>query len=201
MTRLPERAPISVGADNLILRAWSPADAPQVASACMDALIALWNPLTGPAAEWCAARADWSEGTHASWAIAATTDPSCVLGSISLFHLDREQETAEVGFWISPQHRGKGAASTALRSATEFAFVVLGLRRVVLFHAVENLGSCRTASAAGFELEGLHRESHRHGDGRWHDEHTHARLHATRHRTRRRRHDRAAPTGGGVLPA
>ena len=67
-------------------------------------------------------------------------------------------------------------AGAALRAATAFAFTELDLLRVELFHAVENLGSCRTVEAAGYRLEGVHRESYRYGDGVWHDEHSHARL-------------------------
>jgi RimJ/RimL family protein N-acetyltransferase len=49
-------------------------------------------------------------------------------------------------------------------------------RRLELFHAVENTGSCRVANAARFRLEGTLRQSHRYSDGVWHDEHLHARL-------------------------
>ena len=41
---------------------------------------------------------------------------------------------------------------------------------------VDNPASCRVATRAGFALEGTHRSSFRYGDGRLHDEHSHARL-------------------------
>jgi len=50
------------------------------------------------------------------------------------------------------------------------------LHRIVLYHAVDNAGSCAVARANDYDLEGVHRMSHRYGDGRWHDEHSHARL-------------------------
>ncbi len=180
MRPTPARTPTTVAGEHVTLRGWTSADAAQVAAACSDPLIALWNPLTGSAADWCLARADWSDGTHASWAVVAATGPAGVLGSISLFHLDHVQETAEVGFWVSPPHRGHGVASAALQLASDYALTELGVSRVELFHAVENAGSCRTATTAGYALEGRHRASHRYGDGRWHDEHTHALLHARR---------------------
>ena len=67
-------------------------------------------------------------------------------------------------------------AAAAVRTAARFAFEVLGLQRVELFHAVDNPASCRVATKAGFALEGTHRSSFRYGDGRLHDEHSHARL-------------------------
>lgn len=72
--------------------------------------------------------------------------------------------------------RHRGMASTSLRLATAFAFERLGLHRLELFHAVENVGSCRVATKIGFLLEGTARQSYRYGDGRFHDEHLHARL-------------------------
>jgi RimJ/RimL family protein N-acetyltransferase len=41
---------------------------------------------------------------------------------------------------------------------------------------VENAASCGVARKAGFLLEGTLRESYRYADGRFHDEHLHARL-------------------------
>jgi RimJ/RimL family protein N-acetyltransferase len=102
--------------------------------------------------------------------------PVVVLGSVSVFNIDVEQLDAELGFWVSPAHRRRGVAARALGAATAYAFDVLGLRRVVLYHAVDNVGSCAVARANGYHLEGVHRESHRYGDGRWYDEHSHARL-------------------------
>jgi len=65
-----------------------------------------------------------------------------------------------------------------VQAATTFAFRELALRRVVLFHAVDNDGSCGVAGRTGYVPEGVHRQAHRYGDGRWHDEHSHARLRA-----------------------
>ncbi len=153
-------------------------DAQQVAAAHADPLIALWNP--GPpdldgARAWCARRADWSDGGHASWLVKAAA-AGAVLGSVSLHSVDAEQGSAEVGYWVAPAARGRGVGTAALSAAARFAFGALGLHRVELFHAVENPASCRLAERAGFVVEGLHRQSFRYGDGVLRDEHPHARL-------------------------
>jgi RimJ/RimL family protein N-acetyltransferase len=169
--------PVSVAADGLLLRPWTSADAAQVAAASRDPLIALWNPMNkSTAEEWCANRADWSDGTHASWAIVDPDEAAVVLGSMSVFSIDTEQLDAEVGFWVAPAHRRRSVAARGLRAATSYAFDVLELRRIVLFHGVDNAGSCAVARANNYEIEGVHRQSHRYGDGIWHDEHSHARL-------------------------
>ena len=49
--------------------------------------------------------------------------------------------------------RGRGVAPRALEVATAYAVDGLGLHRVQLQHAVENIASCRVAAKAGFALE------------------------------------------------
>src|SRR6476646_8217657 len=134
------REPITVRGESLLLRAITPADAPAVDAAAADPEIRLYNPITKPGLEWCAERADWSGGEHASWAIADPDDSGPLLGSVSLHKIDLDQGDCEVGFFVVPAHRGRGLAGAALRAATAFAFTELDLRRVELFHALENLG-------------------------------------------------------------
>lgn len=64
---------------------------------------------------------------------------------------------ADVGYGVLPAARGRGVASTALRLLTEWLLAPTGgdLARVQLDHAVENVGSCRTAARAGFVREGV----------------------------------------------
>ena len=142
-----------------------------------DPDIARWNALpVGLEAvrAWCAGRADWSEGKHASWLIKDTV--GTLLGQISVFQIDRANGSCQVGYWVAPEARRRGVASAALDAARRFAFDGLELSRMELFHAVENTASCGVALRAGFQLEGTHRSSYRYGDGLLHDEHSHARL-------------------------
>jgi RimJ/RimL family protein N-acetyltransferase len=167
---------------DLVLRAWLPADAGAIMRAADDPLIRLWNPLTPDASSlsleaalaWCDLRADWSEGNHASWAIALAETPGEAIGSVSLFHVDEDQACCEGGYWLAEGSRGSGVAGRALKAAVRYAFDRLALHRVEIFHSVENVASCKTAERASLRLEGLHRQSHRYGDGRFHDEHCHA---------------------------
>ena len=152
-------------------------DATAVLAACADPSIQLFN--TGPgtleqARDWCSGRQDWSDGTHASWLVKDTTGN--LVGSMSLFEIDRKTLDCQVGYWVAAPARGRGIAGSALAAAARFAFGALELNRVELFHAVGNEASCRAAQRAGFVLEGTHRQSYRYGDGQLRDEHSHARL-------------------------
>jgi RimJ/RimL family protein N-acetyltransferase len=174
---LPD-SPVAVSGSGLVLRAFEASDRAALMAAFADEEIARWNP--GPAGdgdaaeEWAGKRNDWTPATHASWAIGA--DGGGLLGSVSLHRIDWDQGDAEIGYWVGPQARGRGVASTAVRLATRFGFDRLHLHRVYLFHAVENLGSCGVARRSGFTLEGTLRQSHRFADGAYHDEHLHGRL-------------------------
>ena len=174
----PGVEPCDVTAGELLLRPWTIADAAQIEVIATDEEIAIWNPVDYSTAEqWCANRVDWSSGRHASWAVVRVTDPALVVGSVSLHDVDHDQREGGIGYWVAVGHRRQGVATRAVSAATWFAFERLALRRVHLFHAVDNVGSCAVAAAAGFLYEGTHRQSYRFGDGIWHDEHSHARLH------------------------
>ena len=77
---------------------------------------------------------------------------------------------------LTPSGRGRGIGAAAVDTATRWAFDVIGLARIELFHAVENEASCRLATRCGYLLEGTARQSFVCGDGLRHDEHLHARL-------------------------
>ncbi|MFI7022048.1 GNAT family N-acetyltransferase [Micromonospora sp. NPDC049900] len=163
----------------LLLRPWSTADAPAVLAAWHDPAIAQWNPQgdafdLDTARQWVRWRADWSQGTHVSLAVADPTRPEIMLGSVSLHRIHAGD--ASIGYWIVAAARRRGLASAAVRLLTEWAFRDLGLHRIELCHAVANPASCRVAERAGYPVEGTLRQSHRYGDGRRYDEHLHARL-------------------------
>jgi len=173
------RQAVALRDGELVLRAFGPGDVQALVEAFADPAVAAWNP--GPAEmsdeaarAWLMHRADWTSGDHTSWAISAPS--GVLLGSVSLFQLNAVQRDGEAGYWLVPAARGRGVASQALRLSARYAFDELGLNRLTLFHAVDNVASCRVANAAGFQVEGTLRQSHRYGDGIYHDEHVHGRL-------------------------
>ena len=139
----------------MVLRKFSPDDAPDLLAAFADEQIARWNP--GPAgpdatAEFMGRRNDWSGGDHASWAIADGSDR--LVGSVSVHQINLDQADAEVGYWVAPWARRMRYATRAVRADSQFAFSQFGLHRLYLYHAVDNPGSCAVATAAGFVHEG-----------------------------------------------
>lgn len=162
----------------VVLRPFEERDLAALDVARRDPDIARWNPLPGGGRgaleAWCDRRNDWAGGLRLTWAV-ADADGGLV-GSVWVADIDRDQGDAEVGYWTAPWARRRGVARAALSLASGVAFAELRLARLALFHAVENVGSCRVATTCGYRREGVLRASHRYGDGRHHDEHLHARL-------------------------
>ncbi len=157
------------------LRPFSPDDDPRLRDLFDDPETVKWNPdRETDLAAW---RARQNEGgdDFATWAV-ADADDDRFLGTISVFHIDLDQGIGELGYRVVVAERGRGVATTALATAARRIFVEKGLRRLQLYHAVENRGSCLAAERAGFPVEGTLRSSYRYGDGEFHDEHLHARL-------------------------
>lgn len=175
------REPVTLTLGTYLLDVARATDVDAVEEAFGDPDIALWNPsarrpgLTARdrAKLWVADRAAWTD-EHASWVV---RDPDGrLVGQVSLHQIDPRNGSAEVGYWLTPDGRGRGLATAALAAAARYAFDVLELARVELFHATGNTRSCRVATRAGFLLEGTARQSFVYGDGQRHDEHVHARL-------------------------
>jgi RimJ/RimL family protein N-acetyltransferase len=182
---LPSFTPADLHGDGFALRPWSLVGEPgrrarELSALAADPAISLWNPLlvtTVPHAErWLKSRtAAWERGEVASFAL---LDPDFdeLLGTVTTRWADRGDGLAMIGYWLVPAARGRGLATRAVEAVTRWAFATAEVRRIELAHAVGNSASCRVAARTGYLLEGTLRQSHRFGDGTYHDEHLHARL-------------------------
>jgi RimJ/RimL family protein N-acetyltransferase len=177
--------PHRIELDDLVLRPFVASDEDAVAEALRDPDILRWTagtavvrtPAEHRARRWLEPRIDgWARG-NAVFAVAdATTD--YVLATVSVRDVNRVPDQAVVAYWVSPAARGRRLAARALDAAARWAFAPdgLGLHRLSLDHALVNLGSCRVATRAGFELEGVMRDYYVEISGERHDSHLHARL-------------------------
>jgi RimJ/RimL family protein N-acetyltransferase len=181
-------APTTVTAHGLLLRPLTEADEPEVALAMDDPGVLRWavgrnvaaTPLPLRARTWLAPRlTGWATGT-AAFALTDAED-GAFLGYLGLRDVQRIPDQAIAGYWVTPAARGRAVAARALDAAATWAFRRpsaggLGLHRIVLDHALDNIGSCRAATRAGFAEEGVMRESFLEPDGSRRDSHLHARL-------------------------
>jgi RimJ/RimL family protein N-acetyltransferase len=160
----------------LALRPWSRDDIPALVAAYSDPEIQRWNLFSCDSAEaeqmierW---RDRWTAETGADWAITQRSD-DLAIGRVWLRFIDLHDGEAEVAYWVAPQARGRGAASSAVSALSSWLFDDLGLHRLQLGHSVHSQYSCRVATNSGLKLEGTRKSALLHADG-WHDMHWHA---------------------------
>jgi RimJ/RimL family protein N-acetyltransferase len=94
-------------------------------------------------------------GRQLELAVTEPGDEEAVLGCVSLFDVDAANASAATGYWLAPHGRGRGAATHAVRLLTGWALATLGLARIQLTCAPDNLASQRVAERCGFTREGL----------------------------------------------
>lgn len=84
-----------------------------------------------------------------------------VIGSVGLTPFDGE---AELGYWIARNHWGRGYATEAVRALTPAARM-LGHRRIIASHFVDNPASGRVLLKTGFHRTGDARQRFSQGRG------------------------------------
>ena len=172
--------PTEIVAGRYQLRPPSPRDVPDIVAMAQDQDIRRWNELSSgddeeKARAWVERWADFNGGQSALFCVYEATEGR-LLGNVSLHKIDFGHSAGELGYRVAPWARGRGVATIAVRTVTDWAFGFLGLTRMQLIHATPNAASCRVAEKAGFLYEGTTRSSYRYGDGKLYDEHLHGRL-------------------------
>ncbi|MFS0717327.1 GNAT family protein [Arthrobacter sp. 1P04PC] len=121
-------------------------------------------PTAKQAQEWIyRQRGRLAEGKGLSFAIADAESGNAV-GAIGLWLQDMSAGRATAGYSVTPAHRGRGIAKSALKALTAFAWTIPTLHRIELYIEPWNSSSSRVAEASGFQREGLLR-SHQEIDG------------------------------------
>lgn len=115
MNALPDVA-IPVRPD-VTLTAFTADDAHAIHAAVDDAEIRRWLPLPRPypvdlAAEWSTRIAE-SIRSSGSGLVRCIREDERMAGCIDVKRVDWRARTAELGYWMAPQHRGRGLASNA----------------------------------------------------------------------------------------
>jgi ribosomal-protein-alanine N-acetyltransferase len=99
-------------------------------------------------------RGQLAERARFSFAIAdAETDTA--VGAIGLGLRDLSAGRATAGYAVSPLHRGRGIATSALQALTRFAWTIPTLYRVELYIEPGNASSIHVAEAVGYQREGM----------------------------------------------
>jgi RimJ/RimL family protein N-acetyltransferase len=88
-------------------------------------------------------------------AFAAVGGEGEFLGLALVPRIEREAQTAELGYIVAPAARGRGVATATLGLLTEWAFAELDMLRLELLISTTNDASKRVAERNGYSREGV----------------------------------------------
>lgn len=92
-----------------------------------------------------------------------------LIGQVSLLWADATAAQGEIAVALSPEFRGQGYASEAIRAVVDLAFEEFRLHRVYCRTNARNIGAAALMKRLGFRLEAHFRE-HALYQGEWFDE-------------------------------
>ncbi len=146
----------------MALRAWRPDDVPARVMLFADPSVLARSWPTGEPYTEEDARAFLSWQEQARWAGEALNlafcrpdDETRVLGGGSLYDVSVSEGRASIGYWLSAGARGRGVATAATRLLVGWAFQGVGVRRLEITCAPDNLASQAVAERCGFVREAL----------------------------------------------
>ena len=81
-----------------------------------------------------------------------------LVGNIVMRNINRLMLTAEIGYNIAPESRGRGYATEAVRLVAQKAFTESPLRKLIAYVHEDNIASRKVLEKVGYKAEGLLRE-------------------------------------------
>lgn len=113
----------------------------------------LWGPSpAGPysLADAITALSDWDPAAGGQFSI-GILHGAVLLGAVGL--MPDQPGSAELAYWIRPEHRGRGLATQAVSAATDWAHRSLAIPRIWLEINPDNEPSLRLAGRTGYRFE------------------------------------------------
>jgi RimJ/RimL family protein N-acetyltransferase len=142
------------------LRLLAEADLEGLIQAVQDPEIPRWTRIPSPygeaeAQEWLvegARRRESGEGVDSMIVDVATDE---LLGGVGMVHVDWQERTSELGYWLARPARGRGVMNRAVRLLSAWIFENLPIDRLGIMASVDNARSRAVAERAGFVFEGV----------------------------------------------
>lgn len=159
MFELGDQLP-NLPAERLVLRRVIPADCPQLLEIFGDPEVTRYTPrpplrsLVEAAALQAEYDASYRARTYLDWGIARTLDDR-LIGTVTMFHWDKPQGRAELGYNLARAAWGQGFAQEAVGRLIRFGFEELELRRWEADVDPRNQRSLDLLERLGFQREGF----------------------------------------------
>lgn len=132
------------------LRAVGSDDCDWIHRACQDLDIQRWTQVPRPyTLEHAQSFVENLALEYRRWVIAdlETEEP---LGLVSIHGVQPDTGDADIGYWVAPWGRGRGAGAAAVRAMTDIASASGEMARLVAYVAAENVASQSVVRRAGF---------------------------------------------------
>lgn len=100
----------------------------------------------------------YKTGSFYDWAIVLNGEEK-MIGTCGFTRFDLANNSAEIGYVINPQYRGRGIAKEAATAVLEYGFSTLGLNRIEARYMAGNIASRRVMEKLGMSYEGVKRAS------------------------------------------
>jgi [ribosomal protein S5]-alanine N-acetyltransferase len=101
------------------------------------------------------------------WAMSFHDDPQ-MIGSLTIWKIDKTNHRGEIGYMLHPEHQGKGLMSEALQALIQYGFEVLNLHSLEANVNPDNTASSQLLVRNGFVREAYFRENF-YFDGKFED--------------------------------
>lgn len=82
-----------------------------------------------------------------------------IVGGIGFHEINRQDKSAEIGYWLAKCAMGKGLITRSVEKLLEYGFEELVLNRIVIKCVSENTKSRAVPERLGFTNEGIEREA------------------------------------------
>lgn len=96
----------------------------------------------------------WAKDTEFSFAIVDHWSGK-FLGTVGLNNINRQYQMCNLGYWVRTAETGRGLGARGTHLAARFGLRELGLNRIEIVAAVDNIASQKTAEKAGAHREGV----------------------------------------------
>ena len=148
--------------DRLLLRQFRPEDIDNVFYALSHPDVIPYYGISFRTLEETQVQMDWfaeleRAGTGIWWAI-CSPDDATFYGACGLYYIQPQHRKGETGFWLLPEHWGRGIMREALPVMLDYGFQQLQLHRIEAFVESENQNSKRILEKLDFAYEGTMRE-------------------------------------------
>lgn len=83
-----------------------------------------------------------------------------LIGGMGMHDWNHYLKKAQLGYWITKEHEGKGIVKACLEHFIDFLFLKVGLNKVEIQFMPENKRSAILAERTGFKTEGIIRDNY-----------------------------------------